>query len=196
MPHTCQVCADIVDPAGHPRQLCWHNQISPLGPVLRWAHLLYGSALSNGSWDTWLPSRHWLWHLWCSLGWVPWVSVERGPDASLRSRTASAKPRTSLFRLPDELPENQNNAFPWNFEMCFSQAHFLNRLKQMKISPLATALKNEITLRDMALPFSEQVLIKGWEREPQNKTGIPAHSRRQLQLCEASFTAEWRGQLL
>lgn len=101
------------------RQLCWHNQIPPSVPVLGWAHLLYGSALSNGSCDTWLPSRHLLWHLWSSLGWIPWVSMERGPDTSLRSRTASAKPRTSLFRLPAELPENQNKAFSWSLKRVF-----------------------------------------------------------------------------
>ena len=66
----------------------------------------------------------------------------------------------------------------------------------MTIPPLATALKNEITLRDMALPFSEQVLIKRWERDPQKKTGFLAHSRGQQQLFEAPFTAEWRVQFL
>lgn len=79
--------------------------------------------------------------------------------------------------------------------MCFSQPHSLNRLKQMTISPLATALKNEITLRDVASPFSEQVLIKGRECDPQKKTGFLVHSHRQLQLFEAPFTAQWRAQL-
>lgn len=86
--------------------------------------------------------------------------------------------------------------FSLKFKMYFSQSNSLKRLKQVTIPPLATALKNEIILRDMTLPFSEQVLIKGWQSDPQKKTGFLAHSPRQLQLFEAPFTAEWRVQLL
>lgn len=171
------------------------QQNPPLAPVLGWAHLLFRSALSNGSWDTWAPSRHLLWHLWCS--WAqslksPWIEVLTHPWEAEQHQQ-----NTNFFvQTPGWAAWKPEQCFFLKFKMSFSQSHFLNRLKQMTISPLATALKNEITLRDMALPFSEQVLIKGWEREPQNKTGFPAHSRRQLQLFEASFTAEWRGQLL
>lgn len=193
---------DITGSAGQPEEhqtAEFQHQIPPSMPILGWASRSVGP---NGSWDTWLASGHLLWHLWCPLGWVPWGQHIQKSWHSPEKQNSMSK--THNFSAQTESQMNCLKIrimwffvfFSLKFKMYFSQSHSLKRLKQMTIPPLAIALKNEIILRDTALPFSEQVLIKGWQSDPQKKTGFLAHSRRQLQLFEAPFTAEWRVQFL